>query len=910
MHPDKSIQSGLRRSIYIWLTFSQMFVLLATPVSCSVTIDDSVEYHCSTHKHCGAGWLCVCPLGSDGGGVCKPSAAVSGTGASRMDGDNACLTPASSEFDDVDVTVISPKDVLAADSHEIREDMDDIGGDADNVEDTSIDDTFDSTLDVSFDVKHSPCEVDKDCDDDLECTVDICSEEAVCVHTANSAKCYPGPVCWGSYCDITEGCVLSPLDGDFCDDGNPCTVDDQCNRGRCVGTQVVCPDDDNPCTAAVCDGLSGCNQAPVDNEPCEDGEPCTFPDLCDGGECKPGAPVSCDDTNPCTIDDCAMGVGCSYVPTTGPCDDKNLCTVNDACSGALCVGGSPKNCDDGEECTKDTCDPVKGCLHANLGQVCDDGNECTTATCSNGVCKLVATIVCNDGNACTVDSCDPKVGCQYVATSAPCDDDNPCTTGDFCAATMCLPGKVPLSCDDNNPCTEDSCSTLVGCTFLKLIGNACNDGNECTTGDKCTWTSGTCTGTDIVCDDNNPCTTDSCEAVVGCTYLKLTGKACIDGNACTTGDTCTSGTCSGAAVVCNDNNPCTADSCYIASGCSYSNVALPCSDGSVCTTGDKCASGSCSGAAVVCNDTNPCTADSCDPKVGCQYTPISVACNDNNPCTVGDICAAKTCTSGKVPLNCDDGNPCTTDSCDPPIGCVHLSLSGPQCDDGDSCTAGDSCVSGSCEPGTPVEKPGCGADAPKPVCELFGAAGATVDCPLLLAAASADDPLCTGLQFTLQYNFSKVQLVNFFDEACFTGIGCFPVAVTGAGAFPLSTGHSVSIGPQQIVNWNKQVACSAASPCANDATCINGGCEGTGGFGGVVIINLTSTAVPISEAVVDAGGNLTGDPQFMIVRFTLSQTIDAATPEVLLFGSSVGADASSETLEVVVDNQLIISSKQ
>jgi hypothetical protein len=49
-------------------------------------------------------------------------------------------------------------------------------------------------------------------------------------------------------------------------------------------------------------------------------------------------------------------------------------------------------------------------------------------------------------------------------------------------------------------------------------------------------------GTPVVCDDNNVCTTDSCDAATGCAYAN-NANACDDGNDCTTGDVCAIGTC-------------------------------------------------------------------------------------------------------------------------------------------------------------------------------------------------------------------------------------------------------------------------------------------------------------------------------------------------------------------------------
>src|SRR6185436_526698 len=62
-------------------------------------------------------------------------------------------------------------------------------------------------------------------------------------------------------------------------------------------------------------------------------------------------------------------------------------------NGLGCVH-TPVNCDDGNACTEDSCDPVKGCVHLPIS--------------------------CNDTNACTIDSCNPSTGC--VNTPVNCDD--------------------------------------------------------------------------------------------------------------------------------------------------------------------------------------------------------------------------------------------------------------------------------------------------------------------------------------------------------------------------------------------------------------------------------------------------------------------------------------------------------
>ncbi|MFT5430796.1 MAG: hypothetical protein ACI9OJ_001474 [Myxococcota bacterium] len=100
--------------------------------------------------------------------------------------------------------------------------------------------------------------------------------------------------------------------------------------------------------------------------------------------------------------------------------------------------------------------------------------------------------------------------------------------------------------------------------------------------------SGTCAGVLKGCDDDNPCTADSCNATTGiCSNTAVTvGTSCNNGNLCVTA-TCGGGVClDGADVDCNDNSLCTTDGCSSANGCI--NTPKDCSDSAECTV-DTCA---------------------------------------------------------------------------------------------------------------------------------------------------------------------------------------------------------------------------------------------------------------------------------------------------------------------------------
>src|SRR5437763_1868440 len=76
----------------------------------------------------------------------------------------------------------------------------------------------------------------------------------------------------------------------------------------------------------------------------------------------------------------------------------------------------------------------------------------TTSTSPTTTVALGCTTAsqCDDGNSCTVDSCDPATGCTHVALQdgAPCDDGDPCATGRLCVTGVCqVPGAALTGAD-------------------------------------------------------------------------------------------------------------------------------------------------------------------------------------------------------------------------------------------------------------------------------------------------------------------------------------------------------------------------------------------------------------------------------------------------------------------------------
>jgi hypothetical protein len=381
------------------------------------------------------------------------------------------------------------------------------------------------------------------------CKPDHCLIGGECL--ANLAK-HPSNVCLRCVAALDQN-GWSPWDGGTdgqgsCDDGDPCSVNDQCSDGKCTGPGKVC-DDANPCTDDKCDLAGGCT-ATANSDPCDDGSVCTGGDTCKGGLCLPGAQtLSCDDGNLCTDDGCDPKKGCTLAANSTPCDDGSACTEGDLCKDAACAPGKPANCDDGTVCTIDSCDAKKGCGHKSIADLCVDSNPCTDEacdakkgcvfpfntkpcddvnkctqndTCSQGAC-VGAAVPLDDANTCTDDSCNPQTGVVHTANTLPCDDANACTLEDTCGASSCQPGKKPLVCDDNNLCTDDGCDPKKGCTLANNT-TPCNDDDACTEKDTCKEAS--CQGAKVNCDDGNACTADSCDKAKGCKSTLIVSNAC------------------------------------------------------------------------------------------------------------------------------------------------------------------------------------------------------------------------------------------------------------------------------------------------------------------------------------------------------------------------------------------------
>jgi len=276
-------------------------------------------------------------------------------------------------------------------------------------------------------------------------------------------------------------------------DDNGCTKDDKCNKdGACInGSPVNCLAFAGTCATGKCvpdakdHNKFTCKGDPkTDGTKCDaDGDGCTVNDKCAKGKCVPGKAPDCskEAKGACILGGCKNKGSDQYLCLPVPkkdgdiCDaDKNGCTVKDTCIGGTCAKGPLETCKDfaglcatalcnSDTPTKFTCKQTPKESYPNLAPEvsCKPSTEKAKPLCpENYVCTTI-NVKLDEG------VCNPKV-------QITCADGDACSENDVCAKGKCSAGKQK-DCDDKNGCTLDSC--LKGkCQHKPIAGcNHCID---------------------------------------------------------------------------------------------------------------------------------------------------------------------------------------------------------------------------------------------------------------------------------------------------------------------------------------------------------------------------------------------------------------------------------------------------
>jgi hypothetical protein len=333
-----------------------------------------------------------------------------------------------------------------------------------------------------------------DCDDGVGCTADSCNEATdSCDNVPDDGACDDGFFCNGAeMCDAVLDCVAGAdpcpgqscdevadlcvdcFDAGDCDDALFCNGAEDCVNGACVAGG-------DPCPGELCDEDGDVCVECLDDGDCADGLFCNGEEACVDGACFAGLPVDCDDGVDCTIDSCNEATDtCDNVPDDSACANDIWCDGDEFCDPVL-------GCQDGTDpCPGLTCDEVNDrCVECFGDGDCDDGLWCNgSETCdAEGICRPGTPVNCDDGIGCTTDLCnDGTDSCDYVPDDLACDDGDPCTL-DTCFVGSGCEYETLADCCGNGTCEflEDQCNCPEDCGTPPGSETDCFDGldNDC-----------------------------------------------------------------------------------------------------------------------------------------------------------------------------------------------------------------------------------------------------------------------------------------------------------------------------------------------------------------------------------------------------------------------------------------------
>jgi hypothetical protein len=347
-----------------------------------------------------------------------------------------------------------------------------------------------------------------------------------------------------------------------------------------------------------------------------------------------------------------------------------------------------------------------------------------------------------------------------------CDVDS-CKTGSTCKNGVCRAGTTERDCNDNNPCTDDSCDPKLGCRNQNNTAS-CDDENDCTEGDQCR--SGVCRGTkerDCSAQDD-ACNQGVCDPEDGsCKKRPAAEGASCEADSCNKAATCKAGECKGDNACGPNAKACTTGSGGAPNSCTCKD-GFRAADGQCIPENDECAS-------------NPCgeNADCFDPS------------NDADNVT----CTCKAGFSGDARKGCTAKNPCANNPCGEGRGTCSAT-------DGDqhscACSAGFREVAGQC------------------VCDLQGTFAAHYEVNLSWKGISGieDGTGQTESWQIMRQNYEpsgdlKVEIINCGEttvELCGTGVQLAGIPPEAYSQYVPAVSWGASTAPTTLLEFNVSAA--------------------------------------------------------------------------------------------------------
>jgi hypothetical protein len=320
------------------------------------------------------------------------------------------------------------------------------------------------------------------CDDGEVCTVDdACDGEGGCAGDP-PAICDPGPgnECCEAACSSTDGCLTTAGDCAETCGGTDLLVGVECAgcgaanaEGTCEGgTLQVCDDAEHlACQEVTCGGTGyACTNAGGlwqwrADPACEDGDPCTSGDACEGGSCTGTAYTCTSDT--CLTRACDGLGGCTETPQP----DTTVCGT-EACQADACVGLTWN--DYGATCSS-FCSGSGSCVTCSCSPV---QTTCTAGGCCEASCSVPGGCATTTGSCGGTETC----GANSITLTQQCTGCGPA------GATGTCGGGGTFACDGatHTLCQEVSCGgqtwrcTNLGGVWQWRTGAGCDDSNLCT----------------------------------------------------------------------------------------------------------------------------------------------------------------------------------------------------------------------------------------------------------------------------------------------------------------------------------------------------------------------------------------------------------------------------------------------
>jgi hypothetical protein len=452
--------------------------------------------------------------------------------------------------------------------------------------------------------------------------------DGVCAMSPIALRCEEGTQCerTGPYpaygiCELIPQCD----EDSECDNGEFCDGAETCVDRFCVDGEAPSIEDGIGCTVGACDEDNDTIIHTPNDVLCDDQIFCNGTEACNPSDQDADdqgcirAPRDCDDNNDCTEETCTEELGCvndAPARDSVACDDGLNCTEDDTCFGGICSGGQV-DCS-GEACESGTCDEQEGCVFNDIPdeELCSDesGGRCFDSACEIDLCEQGALSVCrqvDDGNL-------------YHFSCLLADDQ--AQHGFFIGAENCGP-------INGARCRVEGCQTHA----------SCQDDTECGLEEICN--NGTCARVDADCFDDGDCpqgqvcSGGQCAAECVGNEDCQNGQVCSDGACvacrvdleCSQGEICEQGACQDP--VCVDDGD-----CLQGQQCDTGRCVAECVDDGDCAQGEECLGG-------VCVNTQNSCADHTDCPLGqsCENDSCVDGCVDNTRCADNESCVARQC---------------------------------------------------------------------------------------------------------------------------------------------------------------------------------------------------------------------------------------------------------------------------